>query len=365
MGRPRSFKSIIHQLHLWSGLTMGIFLFLIAFSGTVLSYQKEIISILTPPVAVATPAPQLTLDQILVNVESTIGRPSILNISTRESSKLKVVIKSNPQERRGETYFISSDGKMSVKESGVLKPFFMFSFKLHRWLLFDTPVGRPIVGALTLLFTFLLFSGFYLWWPRTLGGLKRGLGLRLRAGGKRLNFDLHNTLGFYALPLMLLMALTGLCWSFESYRAGLSTLLDAQVFGGRGQESSKVEVLPIARRPLQELLDKSMKLYPEDGEWAIQLGAKVDESVVLSFQPEGAFVVRGRSRLEWNPYTGELIKQTDFSQKSVGEKIAALIHDLHTGDALGSVFKFLYFLASLVASSLPLTGALIWFNKKK
>ena len=358
-------KKIIHKLHLWSGLTMGLFLFLIAFSGTVLTYQKELIALANATEFTSVHSENKSLDELVRKIESTVGRPSALIIASHPSTFIKAIVKKDLHDRRGQIFFVSVDGESIVKEGERLKSFFMFFFRLHRWLLLDTPVGRPIVGWLTILFTFLLISGLYLWWPRNLVGLKRALSVRLRGNFKRLNYDLHNSLGFYALPLMLLMTLTGLCWSFESYKDALSAILGARVFGDRQHQSIQLEMLPQERQSLDSIFQKAQLLNPSKGEWLLDLESKENESVILSFIPKGLLILRGRSRFEWNPYTGELIKRMEFGDKSIGEKIASLIHDLHTGDAFGDLFKFIYFMASLVASSLPLTGALIWFNKKK
>src|SRR5690606_40397849 len=66
-----------------------------------------------------------------------------------------------------------------------------------------------------IIFTFLIFSGLILWLPKKLRAWKQGFKIKLSANWKRINHDLHNTLGFYSFILLLVMSLTGLCWSFE------------------------------------------------------------------------------------------------------------------------------------------------------
>jgi uncharacterized iron-regulated membrane protein len=38
---------------------------------------------------------------------------------------------------------------------------------------------------------------------------------------------------------------------------------------------------------------------------------------------------------------------------------------LHTGEIFGQFTKFLWFLGCLIATSLPVSGTLIWWNKRK
>ena len=71
-------------------------------------------------------------------------------------------------------------------------------------------VGRQILGAGVLIFVFLLFSGFVLWLPKRIRNLKQSLTVKWNARFQRLNYDLHNTLGFYTFLLLFFIAITGL-----------------------------------------------------------------------------------------------------------------------------------------------------------
>jgi uncharacterized iron-regulated membrane protein len=53
-----------------------------------------------------------------------------------------------------------------------------------------------------------------------------------------------------------------------------------------------------------------------------------------------------------------------FEESSVGAKIRRMNYDLHVGSILGLPGKVLAFLASLVGASLPVTGFIIWWNRK-
>jgi uncharacterized iron-regulated membrane protein len=54
-----------------------------------------------------------------------------------------------------------------------------------------------------------------------------------------------------------------------------------------------------------------------------------------------------------------------FSGKPLNERISASIKAIHVGDVYGKFTKILYFLACLVATTLPVTGTFIWINKLK
>jgi uncharacterized iron-regulated membrane protein len=47
------------------------------------------------------------------------------------------------------------------------------------------------------------------------------------------------------------------------------------------------------------------------------------------------------------------------------DKLLRMNYDIHTGGILGLSGKIFMFLMSLIIASLPITGVVIWINKKK
>jgi uncharacterized iron-regulated membrane protein len=64
-------------------------------------------------------------------------------------------------------------------------------------------------------------------------------------------------------------------------------------------------------------------------------------------------------------YSGVVTKKEIFKDKPFNERIAGSIKAIHVGNVYGTFTKILYFLACLIATSLPITGTLIWWNKLK
>lgn len=69
--------------------------------------------------------------------------------------------------------------------------------------------------------------------------------------------------------------------------------------------------------------------------------------------------------LQYDQYTGRLLKTSTFKDKKNGEKIEYLNYDIHVGRILGLPGKILAFFASLVSASLPITGFYIWWGRRK
>src|SRR5690606_29997733 len=101
--------------------------------------------------------------------------------------------------------------------------FFRFIIDGHRALWLPYNIGRPFSGVGTLIFVVLLITGLVMWWPRRWNKAHRDQSFKIRwkASFKRVNYDLHNVLGFYSLVFALILGLTGLVWSFTWFDRAL------------------------------------------------------------------------------------------------------------------------------------------------
>jgi uncharacterized iron-regulated membrane protein len=67
----------------------------------------------------------------------------------------------------------------------------------------------------------------------------------------------------------------------------------------------------------------------------------------------------------FDKYTGKLLSFLPQTKKSAGLKMNEMNYDLHVGQIGGLTTKIIAFLASLICASLPITGIIIWFGKRK
>jgi uncharacterized iron-regulated membrane protein len=139
--------------------------------------------------------------------------------------------------------------------------FFYVVRRLHQTLLLPNPIGEFVVGSATLIFVIVALSGLCLWLPANFRNKKawaNGFLVRFRKGKSQLFYDLHKTLGFYALIPVLLMALTGLAWSFQWYSNGVQI-----IFNARPHSNLEIKSPPknpgVKRLPLDFFDKKQMK----------------------------------------------------------------------------------------------------------
>src|SRR5690606_13060626 len=105
--------------------------------------------------------------------------------------------------------------------------------------------------------------------------------------------------------------------------------------------------------------------FPFEGDIRISLPSKGDDLVNINKYKAGFFAPAAADQLSLNAQNASVVEKTIFTDKPVNERISGSIKALHIGDVYGQFTKLLYFLACLVATSLHVTGTLIWINKMK
>ena len=365
-------RKLFNELHLWMGIGSGLIIFLVCLSGTVYTFSSEIQEMLEPErykVSVAADARPMEVDALVQKVEELAGGSvRAVSLPADPQRAYSFSVKKEGEKGRGTNYLVNPyTAELTATGRGRGSEFFMSMFRLHRWLLLDSEIGRPVVGIATIIFVFIVLTGLLIWFPQKLKGWKQGLKVKTNGNWKRLNHDLHNTLGFYSSFLLLIMALTGLCWSFGWYKEGLSSVLGAEVFGGRGEKAME-SVLPAAgesaqQLPLADFIKLADKSLPYKGDYRISVPQSPEDVVSVSKNETGFFSSAGTDQLQFDQYSGAILKEDIFAEKPFNEKIAASIKPLHMGYIFGTFSKILYFIACLIATSLPVTGTLIWVNK--
>lgn len=370
----KKFRKFINDLHLWVGLASGIVLFVVCLSGTIYTFHKEIDTFFNKEKYTVTPSGNpLSLENLVAKLEN--KNQQVTSITTYDNPKKSwsFTVKKKAQKEeggrsRGKQMLVNPySGEVLGSSDSKTNEFFLTMMKLHRWLLMEQKTGRIVVGVATIIFVFMLLSGLILWIPKKIKkwkNWKQGFGVKFSARWKRINHDLHNTLGFYSFLLLLIMCLTGLCWSFEWYRDGLSNALGAKVFGGRREKPLQSAYVENTEKiSLENAVAFGNAQSSRKGITSVNLPADSVGSFVVNKMSSGFFALSASDKITVNQYTGKILKTEKFADKSFGAKIAATIRPLHTGEIFGVFSKIIYFIACLIATSLPVTGTIIWINK--
>ncbi|WOK07438.1 PepSY-associated TM helix domain-containing protein [Imperialibacter roseus] len=379
-------KSAIRRLndwlHLWLGLTSGVIVLVVSLTGCIYVFQQDIKDALEPWRFVeAQDQPYAPPSQLLDTAQAYMpgAKATGLTYATRKGAAA-VGFSSFEEGKRSFTvvfmnpYTAGFLRKQQTIGSGQFD-FFRFIIDGHRALWLPYEIGRPIVGVATLVFLVLLVTGLVMWWPknRKKAEMKKGLTIRWNASFKRVNYDLHNVVGFYSLILALVLGITGLVYSFEWFADGLYYVTS----GGESRPEhshphSDVSKAGLVQHndsisPLDRAWYKAVALEPDAQGWYMTpiLSDEDDAIELIAYQDDGAFY--NHNTYFYDRYTLEPYRTRGdrFVEAGFADQLAMLNYDMHVGVALGLPGKILAFFVSLICASLPVTGFMVWLNKKK
>ena len=371
-------KKAITQIHLWLGLTSGLVVFIIGLSGATYAFVDELRPVFYTDRLYIAPDTigALPLSKLLSAAEKALGDKPIARVEISAQPDRTYIFRSLKQNPEGLTYwdyykyyyrvYVNPyDGKV-VKVEDTKYEFFQLVLGLHMRMLFGEKVGHYVVGGSVLMFVILLLSGLVMWWPNkwTKAGRDKSFTIKWSASTKRVNYDLHNVLGFYVSIILLVTSLSGLVWVFEwmensvrfvangAETVGKTKLpLSDTTFSGSGSGIDKAFFTARARNPSANAYQVN---FPPKANGAIN---------IFSFPK--SWNRYSRVQENYDRYSGKLLRAASFADLNGGDQIYQLNFDLHTGAVLGLPGKIMTFCSGLIAASLPVTGFVIWWGRKK
>lgn len=368
-------KKIFRKIHLWLSVPFGLIITLVCFSGAMLVFENEVNEWFRRDLYYVETVKEspLPMDKLLEKVATTLpDSVSVTGVSiSSDSGRAYQVSLSKP--RRASLYVDQYTGEMKGKSER--SGFFMFMFRMHRWLLDSMNPGnegifwgKMIVGVSTLLLVFILISGIVIWWPRTRKALKNSLKITATKGWRRFWYDLHVAGGMYALIFLLAMALTGLTWSFPWYRTAFYKVFGVEVQQraaqgheqkGDAQKRDTKQVAHREKKPFaywQEVYDKLRRQNPGYKQISISSG-----TASVSFNRFGN--QRASDRYSFHTDNGEFTETSLYQHQDKSGKIHGWIYSVHVGSWGGMFTRILAFIAALIGAALPLTGYYLWIKR--
>ncbi|MDR3234670.1 MAG: PepSY domain-containing protein [Planctomycetaceae bacterium] len=384
---PQIFRRLAYETHLWLGIVSSLVLFIVCLSGTALTFKTEMImffeqnrycvhtSDTAVPKSLAELVPLIEKAEkgkvVRITIPADKKQAWIFNVKKEDTGGAKLPAGMPPAVHAmlGTACLVNPyTGESPGLQRSSLYMFFMMLTFLHRFLLLDIRTGQIIVGSATLIFLVLVAGGLCLWFPPKLRVLKAwllGMKIRTKGGWGKFLFDLHNTLGFYALIPVTIMALTGPVISFGWYRSAVEKALGAKPFGRLLEKPvvSKGAAASVSFLTIDDFLVKGNAMTQRKGMIRISLPQSPDGSVTYQKIGAGFCELAAVDKIQFDRYTGEVLKSDLFDDIPFNEQIASLIFPLHTGEIFGTVSKVIYFTACLIAASLPVTGLFLWGRK--
>lgn len=362
------FDRIVAWVHLWPSIVSGIVLVFVCLTGTIIVYGDEIMDWTAGDAKyVKAGTKRISSEAIEEKLKKEYPDYMISEFVFFRDPKRSIRLRAfNPKDvSLAMIYMDPYTGEVIKKDNTIY--FFFVTAHLHASLLAGE-IGHWIVAISTIIFVISCITGLILWWPKrwTKTTRQASFTIKWKAKFKRLNYDLHNVFGFYSLIVCLVLSVTGLMIFFPS-------LTDMTIKATGGELKHLAEILPKQDTTLvskdmvyfaYEVLEKEHKGKEMVSIWNYdqqKLGAYVFTSGKVGLKS-----IEKANLIVYNRYSGEKIPvKKEVAQH---EKTENIIWQLHMGQWWGQFGKLSTFLAGLIATSLPVTGFLIWWgrrNKKK
>lgn len=375
-------RDAVLWLHKWLALISGVVVFILGITGCIYTFHDDLKLLLYPdkyfiPINEdnnkALPLSRLTrIAQQALSEEEKITRVDLYPAADRtwvfraQSVDQQAFGHWNYFNHYMRVFLNPYTGEIAAIENSKTE-FFQLVLQLHMNLLLGKKYGHPVVAYSTVIFIITMLSGLVLWWPKKWRdkNIRRSFWPKWSVKWKRLNHDLHNIIGFYALLFGLIIGITGLFFSFPNFKLMLAQNLN--------QLNPKPQTTAGATSPFvfsksADPLDDALQyvLDDNDRQGMLSIRFRVNETDKIDIQMRLEEQRTGRFRWYYFDTTPLAIRKiVEHDKLAMGDRLASLNYDIHTGNIGGWFTKIIACLISLLCASLPVTGYIIWINKKK
>ncbi len=378
-------RRILFQLHWALGISAGLILVVMSVTGVIMSFEDEIMQALSPRVIKVLPpngAEPLSPDAMLARIHEQQPNRQVasLTLASGAADSARVIFERDPQDANDDrrSYVDPYDGSLLGPATG--EHFFRTARELHRWLLIPGNAdgfGRQLTGVAAISLIYFALSGLWLRWPKRPLDWRQWFVIDLKLKGRGLYRSLHLVIGTWLVLFYLLSGLTGLWWSYEWYKSGVTLLL-----------TGAAEIRPVKPRMPGEAGKvshaKTAAATPETASnaltaalSAIQQGSHKPYREVIFTLSKGMAPIRIRAlasdarydqafdEYQAAPETGQIVKTELYTEKSTSQSLVDAWLSLHTGAYFGFVGRIAILLSTATLPLFAVTGWLLYLDRRK
>ncbi len=374
--RPRSsrVRKLLRKLHLIVGAITGPIVLIVCLTGSLWVFRSEIKELFGSDRSVEAQERSM-MGPLEAKKAGKVLYPDrrVHGVVYGDQEKpLELIFHEEDPEFYRSLYLNPYDGKVIGREDHTTG-FFNVVLDGHMSLWLPDDIGEPLVSWAVLIFLLSLLSGLILWWPRSNKERPKRFRLNLLHWRNRTQkrFDLHAVAGLYASAFVLIFAITGLSMGFSWFKEALHDGL-----GGDGPASFRIPDAGAkgdtdteqGKAAIEELPQLLRSRYPEAESFEIHYPKKEEQAIYVELSENEGLYYNNDHRF-FHPRTLEELEAASifrpYEQTSLPGRIVRMDYDIHVGAILGLPGKILAFLSSLTIGSLPITGAMLWWTRRK
>ncbi|MDX2044690.1 MAG: PepSY-associated TM helix domain-containing protein [Acidobacteriota bacterium] len=367
----QSLRKVIFWAHLVCGAVAGLIILVMSATGVLLTYEKQMMlwaDTRNYQIAVPVGTERLSVEDLLAKVQAA-QNAAPTGIMVRADQQMPVAVSFD----RGRTVYVNPHTGEAMGEGALgTRNFFRAVTDWHRWLGTEgagRATGRMITGVCNLAFLFIVVSGLYLWFPRSLtwAQFKNILWFRRGLPGKARDFNWHNVIGFWSLVPLFLIVLSGVTISFAwagnlVYRVvGENPPTPAARPATPAQESQTAKKTILTTTRLNSLWARAEQHSPGWKSLSVRFPASTEAPLAFTIDHGTGGEPHKRATLTLDRATGETLKWETFSGFTKGRQLRSFLRFAHTGEVAGIAGQTIAGIVSLGGVVLVWTGlAMAW-----
>ena len=219
-------RKALFQVHLWTGLGVGLYVVVISLTGSVLVYRSELRQRFDPqPRTVSVAGTRLSPDALIAATRQVFPEAEIEVWTEPDDPALAVTMSVEDRgSGRDLLLFDPYTGAYLGNSLPVGWRLTTWTLDLHDNLL-GGDTGRTVNGVGAVLLAVLSLTGLVIWWPG-IDGWRRALVVDWRANWRRVNWSVHSAFGFWTMLFIFMWAFTGIYLAFPEPFAAVVDYLE-------------------------------------------------------------------------------------------------------------------------------------------
>ena len=384
-------RTLLFRLHWALGLTAGLVLALMGLTGALMSYEEAITAFANRDrLTVEAAARQaLTPAALAARIDAQAGgsRVDALTLSDDPGASVQARFARDPETRARPPSVYADPYDGAVLGPVRLEGTFATVRDLHRWLLLpggSRGWGRTITGACMWALLAFLATGLYLRWPQV-HRWRIWLRPSLARPGRARWWSLHAVMGTWLLPVYLVIALTGLTWSYPWFKDGATALLaggDAakparaprrKENGEEDRKENRKEGLGRAAEAADSgppPLDRAFAAFRAGegraaGRVTLLVPGPDAKAIRIRWFPRGVDAPSARNEARYDAATGAPVSTEHAADLPLGRRLVENILEVHRGRFFGDVFALLFCIAALAMPGFAATGLTLYVLRRR
>jgi vanillate O-demethylase ferredoxin subunit len=354
-----SLRERILQLHRVIGLSIGLFVVLVALTGAGMLLREPLEPVVYPNLLkVPACTERLPLDTLIANARASnpgAGKPKQLRIYGEADASTRVLLSDD------HWYYLNPcTGKVLGNEHRYGGLFGTMA-KLHSFEYLDN--GSVIAGTLALTFALVLIGGgLAVWIPDTLRKRRRAATTAPKLSDRARRLNLHKTLGAYVSIVLLASALTGGLQSFQFVRDALYSVTASKPPAPFPKSVMQANAQNL---PIETLWQRAQALVPQPEYARIRYPGKPGDAFNIELVARGAPHINAFSYASLDTKTGKVLRFIPYGENSLGHRVYLTALALHYGWLSGGWIQLLQLIAALSVPVLAYIGISSYLRGKR